>query len=89
MDAAHREGERVWDVVLTPHRLTLHLRDGRSVGAPLSWFPRLEGGDDVQRRNWRTVRDGCGVTWPDLGEEVDVWELLSGHRGSGLHGPDG
>ena len=82
-------GERIWDVVVTPFRLTLHLRDGRSVGAPLSWFPRLEEGGDEQRGNWRMASDGYSVQWPELGEQVDVWKLLRGNGSSGSEPVDG
>jgi hypothetical protein len=69
-------GERIWDVVVTPFRVTLHLKDGRSVGAPLSWFPRLQDGTDEQRRNWRM--EGDSVLWPELDEGVKVSDLLRG-----------
>lgn len=71
-------GERIWDVVVTPFRVTLHLKDGRSVGAPLSWFPRLENGTDEQRSNWRMAIDGGSVSWPELDEGVTVSDLLRG-----------
>lgn len=71
-------GERIWDVVVTPFRVTLHLSDGRSVGAPLSWFPRLQDGTDEQRRNWRMGVDGASVLWPELHEGVKASDLLRG-----------
>ena len=71
-------GERIWDVVVTPFRVTLHLKDGRSVGAPLSWFPRLEGGTDAQRSNWRMGMDGGSVLWPELNEGLKASDLLRG-----------
>jgi hypothetical protein len=77
-DPAHPPGQQIWDVVVTPFRLTLHLRDGRSVGAPLSWFPRLEKSEDEERGRWRMASDGYSVQWPELGENVDVFELLRG-----------
>ena len=73
-------GERIWDVVVTPFRVTLHLKDGRSVGAPLSWFPRLEEGTDAQRSNWRMAIDGGSVSWPELNEGVTASDLLHGGR---------
>jgi hypothetical protein len=75
--------ERIWDVVVTPFRVTLHLQDGRSVGAPLSWFPRLEGGTDEQRSNWRMGMDGGSVLWPDLNEGLKASDLLRGELHSG------
>lgn len=76
-------GERIWDVVLTSFRLTLHLQDGRSVGAPLSWFPRLQEGTQDQRKNWRVGRDRLRVEWPDLGEGVSAADLLRGAATTG------
>jgi hypothetical protein len=75
--------ERIWDVVVTPFRVTLHLQDGRSVGAPLSWFPRLEGGTDAQRSNWRMGIDGGSVLWPELNEGLTASDLLRGATHAG------
>ena len=71
-------GDCIWDVVLTSFRITLHLQDGRSVGAPLSWFPRLQEGTQDQRKNWRVARDRMLVEWPDLGERLSAADLLQG-----------
>ena len=78
MTGTTTQGERIWDVVVTPFRVTLHLKDGRSVGAPLSWFPRLEKGTDAQRHRWRMALDGGSVLWPELDEDVTVSDLLRG-----------
>ena len=75
--------ERIWDVVVTPFRVTLHLQDGRSVGAPLSWFPRLESGTEAQRSNWRMGMDGGSVVWPDLNEGLKASDLLRGEPHAG------
>ena len=66
----------------TDERLTVHLTDGRTIGVPLSWFPRLVHASDGERANWRLLGDGDAIEWPDLDEHVGVEGLLAG-RGSG------
>ncbi len=43
--------------------LYVHLADGREVGAPLEWFPRLRDAGPEQRANWRLIGRGIGVHW--------------------------
>jgi hypothetical protein len=52
--------------------LYLRLEDGREIGAPLSWFPRLVGVTPGQRARWRRIGRGFGVHWPDVDEDIAV-----------------
>lgn len=54
------------------------LRDGRTVTAPLTWYPRLFHGSARERRNWRLIGGGVGIHWPDLDEDLSVESLLAG-----------
>lgn len=67
---------RVRSVRLSEDALTVDLMDGRSVSAPLAWFPRLLAGTPEQRTNWRIAGAGYGVHWPDLDEDLSVAGLL-------------
>lgn len=67
---------RVRDVRLSEDALTVDLMDGRSVSAPLAWFPRLLAGTPEQRGNWRIAGAGYGLHWPDLDEDLSVAGLL-------------
>jgi len=60
--------------------LTVDLADGRSISAPLAWYPRLGHGTAAERANWRLIGRGEGVHWPDLDEDISVDNLLSGAR---------
>ena len=71
-------GARVRDVALTRDVLSLALADGRTISAPIAWFPRLLKGTRQQRTNWRIVGDGIGVHWPDLDEDISPLGLLRG-----------
>jgi hypothetical protein len=58
--------------------VVVELRDGRTVTAPLTWYPRLLHGSPRERRNWRLIGGGVGIHWPDLDEDVSVESILAG-----------
>lgn len=65
------------DVSFTPDSLLVTLADGRTVSAPLEWFPRLLRATPKQRRNWRLIGRGVGIHWEDVDEDVSVRSLLA------------
>lgn len=67
-------------VQVTDDTLTVDLADGRSLSAPLAWYPRLGHGTAAERANWRLIGRGEGVHWPDLNEDISVDNLLNGAR---------
>ena len=58
--------------------LTLELTDGRTISAPLVWYPRLLAGDAGERANLELIGDGEGVHWPDLEEDLSAESVLAG-----------
>ena len=60
----------------TDANLIVELLDGRTISAPLVWFPRLAQATQKQRDNWELL--GEGVHWPDIDEDLSVAGLLSG-----------
>src|SRR5208282_2372454 len=73
---------RAQRVAVTEDSLVVGLTDGRSVTAPLVWYPRLLNGTSGERNNWRLVADGEGIHWPDLDEYLSVESIVMG-RASG------
>ena len=67
----------VQDVHITEDTLTADLTDGRTISAPLVWFPRLVHGTPAERNNWE-IGSGIGIHWPDLDEDISVEGLLFG-----------
>jgi Protein of unknown function (DUF2442) len=65
-------------VVVTDDTLTVELSDGRSISAPLAWYPRLLHGTSEERGRWRLIGQGRGIHWPDLDEDISVANLLVG-----------
>jgi hypothetical protein len=67
-------------VTVSDDALTVDLVDGRTIVAPLAWFPRLSHGAPAERNNWRLIARGEGIHWPDLDEDISVESLLLGRR---------
>jgi hypothetical protein len=66
------------DVRVTDDTLTVDLADGRTISAPLAWYPRLAHGTRKERGRWRLIGRGTGIHWPDLDEDISVENLLAG-----------
>jgi hypothetical protein len=58
----------------------MHVRllDGREIGVPLEWFPRLRNATDEQKKKWRLIGKGVGIHWEDIDEDISIAALLRG-----------
>jgi hypothetical protein len=54
----------------------VELSDGRTLGVPLAWFPRLLRATPEQRDACRIT--GRGLHWTALDEDISVTGLLAG-----------
>lgn len=54
----------------------VELSDGRTLGVPLVWFPRLLHGTPKQREACRI--SSRGLHWEDLDEDISIAGLLAG-----------
>ncbi len=70
--------ERVLDVRFDEASLIVDLMDGRTISAPLAWYPRLLKATPDQRRNWEKAGAGFGIHWPDIDEDLSTEGLLRG-----------
>jgi hypothetical protein len=52
------------------------LTDGRTIGVPLAWFPRLLNATPAQRQKVEISR--TGLHWEDLDEDISIAGLLAG-----------
>lgn len=52
------------------------LDDGRTIGVPLAWFPRLLHAAPEQREVYELSRRG--IHWDELDEDISVEGLLAG-----------
>jgi uncharacterized protein DUF2442 len=65
-------------VVVKSDTLAVELVDGRTVEAPIAWYPRLLHGTPPERSRWRLIGEGEGIHWPALDEDISVEGLLAG-----------
>src|SRR5436309_2192237 len=56
--------------------LKVLLDDGRTVSAPLAWFPRLLAATSKQRAEWELIGGGIGIHWAAIDEDILVASLL-------------
>jgi hypothetical protein len=70
--------EHVKDVRFTRDTLVVDLVDGRTISAPLAWYPRLLKATKSQRSRWRVCGGGYGIEWPLIDEHLSTEGLLRG-----------
>jgi hypothetical protein len=70
--------ERVREVRFTSDTIRVGLMDGRTIEAPLAWYPRLLNARPEQREHWQKSAAGYGVHCPDLDEDLSTEGLLRG-----------
>jgi len=62
------------------------LSDGRTLGVPLAWFPRLVRATAQQRASVRI--SSRGLHWDALDEDISIAGLLAGHGDQTRHLPE-
>jgi hypothetical protein len=56
----------------------IDLEDGRQLGVPIAYFPRLLHATPAQREKLTISGGGTGLHWEDLDEDISVPSLLAG-----------
>ena len=64
------------DVWFSNDMLFVRLDDGREIGTPLEWFPKLRDASDLDRKNWRFIGKGIGIHWEKIDEDISINGLL-------------
>jgi Protein of unknown function (DUF2442) len=59
------------------HTMWVEFTDGRTLGVPLAWFPRLLRATPAEREQVELSRDG--LHWETIDEDISVAGLLAGH----------
>ena len=70
------------------HTMWVDLTDGRTLGVPLAWFPRLLHATRAQRERVELSR--VGLRWEEIDEDISIAGLLAGRHDSTnrLSGPE-
>jgi hypothetical protein len=69
-------------VEVSDDTITVELVDGRTIAAPIEWYPRLAHATAEERSSWRLIGGGNGIHWPAIDEDISVDNLLSGQPSS-------
>ena len=70
----------VHHVSVSDEALTVELEDGRTLSAPLGWYPRLAHAKPEERNCWRLIGQGTGIHWDGIDEDISIEGLLLGRR---------
>jgi hypothetical protein len=65
---------RVW---FNKDMLFVLLQDGREIGVPLLWFPKLRQASEEELKQWRLIGNGIGIHWEILDEDLSVQALIN------------
>ena len=60
------------------HSMWVELADGRNLGIPLAYFPRLLNATREQREQYIISGGGTGLHWEELNEDILVENLFLG-----------
>lgn len=65
-------------VAVSNDTVSVELADGRTIAAPLAWYPRLAHATAEERAGWRLLGGGRGIHWPAIDEDISIANLLAG-----------
>ena len=65
-------------VTFDADNMWVELLDGRQLGVPLAYFPRLAEAKSSQRKKYVISGGGVGLHWEGLDEDISVPALLLG-----------
>lgn len=73
------------DIRFDDDTMWVALDDGRTLGVPLAWFPRLLVADKAARQRYE-LNPG-GIHWDALDEDISIAGLLAGRGDQTLRRP--
>ena len=72
------EVAKIQFVEITDDTLSVDLSDGRTISAPIAWYPSLLHGSVEERNSWRLIGSGDGIHWNQLDEDISVKNIILG-----------
>ena len=71
-----KKEEKAISLWFTEDMLYIRLSDGRELGTPLEWFPKLKNATESQKEKWKFIGKGIGIHWEEIDEDLSVKGLL-------------
>jgi hypothetical protein len=76
MNTSRTDFPKAVSVRIEAQKFFVVLEDGREIGVPYIWFPRLASATHAQREQWRLIGKGMGIHWESVDEDISVRALL-------------
>ena len=70
------EPPRALSISFSENTMRVVLVDGRELGVPLAWFPRLAAATAEQRQAFDLLDQGLEIRWEEIDEDISVPNLL-------------
>ena len=77
MNSVVDSNTKITEVFFTKEKIFFVLKDGREIGTPLEWYPKLLNASNEERLNFTISPGGYGVHWEDLDEDLSANGMLS------------
>ena len=69
---------RAKEVTFDSDSIWVQLVDGRQIGVPLAYFPRLANAKPAQRKQYVISGGATGIHWDSIDQDISVPALLRG-----------
>lgn len=67
-------------VFFRENKVFFSLKDGREIGVPLSWYPKLEKASEKELLDYTISPGGYGVHWNLIDEDLSAYGMLQTNR---------
>ena len=67
---------KIKDVFFRDEKVFFSLEDGREIGAPLEWYPRLNKASKEELLDFSISPGGYGVHWNRVDEDLSAYGML-------------
>lgn len=67
---------KIKKVFFRDEKIFLSLEDGREIGAPLEWYPKLYRASEEELLDYTLSPGGYGVHWNKVDEDLSAYGML-------------
>lgn len=68
---------KIRDVFFREEKIFFSLEDGREIGAPLEWYPKLYNASEEELLDFSISPGGYGVHWNRVDEDLSAYGMLT------------
>jgi hypothetical protein len=67
---------KIKNVFFRDEKIFFSLEDGREIGSPLKWYPKLYEASEDELKDFSVSPGGYGVHWNQLDEDLSAYGML-------------